>query len=71
MMRETLTGTEDRCPMSAANSSNELLAATGAAESVNSIGLPQSPDTAKSSAKPVVYACSGCSDAGELADRIA
>jgi uncharacterized metal-binding protein len=25
----------------------------------------------KNSAPPVVYACSGCSDAGELADRIA
>lgn len=25
----------------------------------------------KSESKPVIYACSGCSDAGELADRIA
>jgi uncharacterized metal-binding protein len=41
------------------------------AQSVNPTGLPQSPATAKLPAKPVVYACSGCSDAGELADRIA
>jgi uncharacterized metal-binding protein len=27
--------------------------------------------TAAAAAKPVIYACSGCSDAGELADRVA
>jgi uncharacterized metal-binding protein len=34
---------------------------------------PESLDSkvAASSSKPIVYACSGCSDAGELADRVA
>lgn len=31
--------------------------------------MPESPEYSES--KPVIYACSGCSDAGELADRIA
>ena len=32
---------------------------------------PPQPLEVKPAAKPIVYACSGCSDAGELADRIA
>ena len=32
---------------------------------------PASPALAQTPPKPIVYACSGCSDAGELADRVA
>lgn len=32
---------------------------------------PSATPAATPSPKPIVYACSGCSDAGELADRIA
>ena len=35
------------------------------------INISRVPVTASIKPKTVVYACSGCSDAGELADRIA
>jgi uncharacterized metal-binding protein len=46
------------------NSDISNLSLTGASAVLASNGTPKKPST-------VVYACSGCSDAGELADRIA
>ena len=54
--------------MSCMNSENTMLASGQAADT---LGLPQASVESKPLPKPVVYACSGCSDAGELADSVA
>jgi uncharacterized metal-binding protein len=53
------------------NNTNFLTESLPAAQARGTIEPPQSPPEQRPHAKPIVYACSGCSDAGELADRIA
>ena len=53
------------------NNTNFLTESLPAAQATGTIEPPQSPPEQRPHAKPIVYACSGCSDAGELADRIA
>jgi uncharacterized metal-binding protein len=51
------------------SSDTQAYSPTGAAVAGN--GGDLTPASAAPHPKPLVYACSGCSDAGELADRIA
>lgn len=53
------------------NDTNFLDTPMAVAQTTGTVEPPQSFSAPKPSTKPIVYACSGCSDAGELADRIA